>query len=865
MFSHAHRTWWSQDCVIRNVSMPRTHYVRLHAERLEERLMMSADNSAAAVLLNSEPIAVTATSHSEAFLAAQDVQTVGISSDADGAQHQPQRFRSTAEFEAWLIEAAVTQWEHLFGASTYYSAYPWYYTSNDYLADGMDGDGHSSTNTQVAGVDEADLVETDGAYIYIIADQDLVIANAGTADELKVVSRVRLAERPVGMYLYGDRLAVVSSTRSLSGISTSPWATDVYYPYGHGSWRHTTTVTVFDVANRAEPRLVERSEMDGALITSRVVEDHLRIVLSNQVNLPAPISKRVFQPAHNNLTAQYVDSDDSIGYYGNYVYETYVYETKEEYVARVRRTIVGDITPRIRELNADGEVLSERRLVAARDIYRPDSLSDRSMATIATFDLAADKPGPAGTASVLTGGTTQVHATADGLYLFGQTHETYRAPSGIWAWSWEGRTTVWKFDVGNRAINLVATGQFEGSLLNQFAADEREGYLRVVAQQNSWRVRGHSVHVLRHNGSRLELVGSVGGIAPNENLYSVRFVGDRAYFVTFQVVDPLYAVDLSQPGRPVLVGELHIPGYSDYLQPIGEEHLLAIGRGADERTGQFEELQVSIFDVSDSTDPQLAHRYSFEGGRSTETPATGNRWVRGDGDHHAVSYFADAGIFAIPTFSTGAIINWWNGIQQTTTMGGELQVFRIDVDSGFTPLGNIEHDTLIQRSVRIGNHLYAISSSALTVHDLFDPEIDLGEVSLLPQPDSGYALILRQPDRKSTSSLQLLRVDESELQALVDLQVSNPGRRAYTPPARSAAFAKFTSSNRIDVNLIHALALDASSTLIANEPASVLDIETVRDENDAEGTRRATRSEALRRTPFRTVTTAVAPPVNSRA
>src|SRR5690606_27236384 len=121
---------------------------------------------------------------------------------------------------------------------------------------------------------------------------------------------------------------------------------------------------------------------------------------------------------------------------------------------------------------------------------------------------------------------------------------------------------------------------------------------------------------------------------------------ERAYVVTYRKVDPLYVVDLSDPTEPVITGELKIPGYSDYLQPIDENHMLAIGRGANESTGLFQELQLSVFDVTDPNDPQLAHRHSFGGGRSTATIATGDEWTRGDGDHHAVSYFADAGILA---------------------------------------------------------------------------------------------------------------------------------------------------------------------------------------------------------------------------
>jgi hypothetical protein len=199
---------------------------------------------------------------------------------------------------------------------------------------------------------------------------------------------------------------------------------------------------------------------------------------------------------------------------------------------------------------------------------------------------------------------------------------------------------------------------------------------------------------------------------------------------------------LSSPTDPQVLGELKIPGYSDYLQPIDDSHLLAVGRGADESSGLFEELQVSIFNIADLTDPQLVDRYSFEGGRSITTPATGDRWRRGDGDHHAVSYFANAETFALPIFNTGDSGWWWSGVDTDSPLEpgqGGLQVFQIDVIAGFTPLGLIQHDTLIERSVQIGEHLFAISAGTLTVHELADPANQLGELSL--QPDAGPAAI----------------------------------------------------------------------------------------------------------------------------
>jgi hypothetical protein len=681
--------------------------------------------------------------------------STALSSSNSSNSSRHEHFQSVAEFEAWLVEAAIAQYGHLFGRTTYtYSAYDlgWYggeiFTTGQpiimpTMRTAVANDAtlaFSSTNIQVEGVDEADLVETDGEYLYIIAGQDLVIVRAGVGDDLRIVSRVHLDERPVGMYLSGDRLALVSSSES----SRNRWELDIFDWYAPSQFEPpTTTVTVFDISDRATPALVQNSQMDGRLVTSRVVGDQLRLVLTNGLQLPQPIAKPLYtarQAEVAPLDSSALSAEISLAFtiwpsrWYEYGGVESMYESQEEYVARLRQEYLGLALPRLRTWNADG-VSSESTLVEATDLERPESHALGSMTTIVTFDLASDEAGPVDTLSVNTGSSPQVYSTPDSVYLFAQQP---------WDWRNSGshsnaETDVWKFAVDSEthAIELEAKGKFECTLLNQFAADEHDGYLRVVTSSNDWGSGGHGLQVLEQSGSHLNVVASLGGIAPDDVLYSVRFAGDRAFFVTFRKVDPLFAVDLSDPADPKLLGELHIPGYSDYLQPIDENHLLAIGRGADESTGLFQELQVSLFDVSDLSNPRLVHRYSFEGGRSTATPATGNRWTRGDGDHHAVNYFADDQILAIPIFTADDFGGFWGGIENTAMFEaghGGLQVLRIDVGAGFTPIGLVEHETLIERSIQIGEHLFAISSGTVTAHELTDPSIELGEVSI--EPDS---------------------------------------------------------------------------------------------------------------------------------
>jgi len=260
---------------------------------------------------------------------------------------------------------------------------------------------------------------------------------------------------------------------------------------------------------------------------------------------------------------------------------------------------------------------------------------------------------------------------------------------------------------------------------------------------------------------------------------------------------------------------------------------VAIGRGADEVTGLMQELQVSIFDVSDLSNPRLTHRYSFGGGFSTASPATGNRWLRGDGDHHAVSYFPSDGIFAIPIFSEEPA--WWdpNGSATLFDVGqGGLQVFRIDVDAGFVPLGIIEHDMLVERSLQIGDRLYAISSGAVTVHELTNPSVQLGEVSIAADLGADpIALTMYQARIEAVSSRS--SIGEAERPAPREEWISSTSPRLqFSPRARAAAFANLSAPSRLDVDLVQALALDSSTPVAAHDASTLDDASADTEAND---------------------------------
>jgi uncharacterized secreted protein with C-terminal beta-propeller domain len=817
---------------------------RFHAERLEDRFMMSADGAAAM----STGVAVFAPGDPSSAAAAFVSRTINEASIPKAVNGDLQRFQSTEEFDAWLVEAATAQFGHLFGQPIYH--YGWNWLTFDAVGLGTNNmapalrasatvsfnSGHSQTNVQVAGVDEADVVETDGEYLYIISGEDLVIVNAGIGNELTIVSRVHLDERPVGMYLSGNRLALVSSSvTEFNNIipvarpliwADRPLFTDVVSFSMPEIKPPTTTVTVLDITDRAAPTLVHKTEMDGELVTSRAVDGQLRLVLTNGMHLPTPIARPIEQADE----VEEVEHDPKPIVGGNEPMiadrlwffpmgePNYVYETRDEYLARVREEILESAGPQVRSLSLDGSVISETPLLDATEIYRPASHLNSSAVTVATFDLTSNASGPAATETIMTSGRPQVYVDNDSIYVFAeQAANDHQSGQGLRFLAAMPTTGVWKFQVDNQSheIELVATGHFDGAILNQFAADEHDGRLRVVTQPY-WSGTGQSVHVLEQDGDELKVVGSLAGVAMAEQLYSVRFIEDTVFFVTFRQVDPLFVVDLSDPANPQMKGELHIPGFYDYLQPIDENHLLAVGRDADENTGAFEELQVSIFDISDLTDPLLLHRYTFEGGRSTATPVSGNRWVRGDGDHHAASYFASEQIFALPIYTPEDIV-WWADVDRDAAQfeagQGGLQVFRIDIEGGFVPLGLIEHDTLVERSMQIGEHLYAISSGMVTVHELTNPNVGLGELDIAPDAGAETVTLTMYETQLETSTSETSERGLDRPAPRGDWLPPAPSRSPHKPTARTVALSSISISQPLDDELVHSIAIEAESAV----------------------------------------------------
>ena len=473
--------------------------------------------------------------------------------------------------------------------------------------------GTSATNTQEEGVDEGDLVETDGRYVYSVVDgQRLDVVD--TVDGTKV-SSVRLDpdEGAGQMILDGSRLALV-----VNGWGGGPVpiddagrpASDFGYGFGYGL----TGVRVIDVGDPTAPVDLGTSWFEGSAQAVRASDGVVRVVVTSGLGDRLPL----VVPANGSIASEG--------------------RAEELNRAVIDEAPAEDWLPRRIDELPDGTTSDPVTSIACEQIGQPADYSGLGLTWVATVDLRADAPRTTGSAGVVsTGGTT--YASAGHLYV--STVRWDQVEGDVMPMQPQPATTaIHSFDIGGRTDAVYeASGVVDGVLLNQFSLSEQGDLLRVATTTSSSGFGADSesqVRVLQRSGSSLEEIGAVGGLGKTEQIYAVRFIGDLAYVVTFRQMDPLYVVDLTDPTAPVVRGELKIPGYSAYLHPVGDGRLVGIGQDATDE-GTRLGAQASLFDVNDPTNPiQLS------------TVPLGSYGTPIEWDHHAFLYWPETGQMVLP-------------------------------------------------------------------------------------------------------------------------------------------------------------------------------------------------------------------------
>lgn len=570
---------------------------------------------------------------------------------------------------------------------------------------------HSETNTQVDGVDEQDIVETDGSYVYTIRGSELVVIDVRQPADPVILSRTQLGGWGSEMYLDGDRLTVISSYNSWYAlpdpIGPVPTIASSRFAYPGWGWRPQSQVTSYDLSDRSELKVVEQTVLDGSVSTSRSVDGRIYLVVDNSLWARYPYLFDYAMTDSNTISISGASLDPKvlppIGDWSSYSpkFTTTSYDASGASVVRT------------------GSLLDAPHIWATDDVQ-----NNSNLLTIAMFDIHRGDAGIDSTSSVY-GLSGEVYASGDALYVAAQ-NWTYAISTS----DSSSTTTVYKFDLSEDGSELVATGTVDGTIINQFAMDEHDGYFRIATTSNNWQANSFSsVFILQQQGDDLVTVSSLTGLSPTERIQAARFVGDHVYLSTFLRIDPLLDIDLSDPLAPFVEGELEVPGFSSYLQQWGDHYLVSIGQDADPQTGMVTGLQLSLFDVS-GDEPVLVDTYKL--GLSSWDAYSQAQW-----DHHAFSLFDEQGILAIP------VSKWASNSEHVT----QLQVFQLDTINGFELLGTVDHDSEVVRSLRIGNDLVSLSDSSLKINVLTSPETEVGAVdfadpdSPIPEPFPGPIFI----------------------------------------------------------------------------------------------------------------------------
>ncbi len=539
---------------------------------------------------------------------------------------------------------------------------------------------HSETNAQVAGVDELDTVKNDGQYIYTVTNNTVAIVLAYPVTGARLVARVSVNGFLQGIFVEGNKLAIVSQQPQYAPSPVvitgvaQPTISSGAYPTIYSQLPETTSLYVFDITDHSSPVLKTSLVMNGTFAGARLIGDFVYLVATQTVSCSS-------------------------------------------------------------ELLLPERVVNGHAVVAVPvEVYHSD-LADygNSFTSVVGLNINQNNPNP--TAKIfLIGTSSTIYVSLHDLYL----------TSPIW--SRDQETVVHRISIDGGTINYEATGELPGHVLNQFSMDEYNGYFRVATTNYAstgivglWsRSLGQQQTNLYVLDKSLHVVGSLEGLSPGEAFYSARFIGDKAYLVTFKRMDPLFVIGLQNPSRPQVLGQLNITGVSDYLQPYDETHLIGFGKSSVDITWEnaalFTGLKLSLFNVTDPNHPGEMSKYLI-GDRGSDSPALT--------DHKAVLFDRSQNLLVIPveiatqTQTPPGACCYWNPY---TWQGA--YVFNVTLQNGLVFRGGITHlqtgqlpnwtnnGHFVTRALYIGSVLYTISNGIVKMNSLADLS-EIGTVNLV--------------------------------------------------------------------------------------------------------------------------------------
>lgn len=547
---------------------------------------------------------------------------------------------------------------------------------------------YSTTNIQVENVDEADIVKTDGDYIYSISEDNVIITDAKDPKQPKVVATIQSEDDdiPEDIILYKDKLVV---------ISTKGNQTQRYY-YNN---RMNTVVKIYNITSREKPMLTKSYEMYEPYYTSRCIDNVLYVISSG--NLRKEDDKIVVGYNEDNMEKEM--SIDKIKYLKD------VKTTKQTLISTVDlNNETADIKLDSYLMNISNAYVSENAIYLLNQKYNNDSKIPIKL----LFGFKG---------------------------VFGlEDYYEMDSESGYY-------TEIYKFDIKEN-VEYKSKTKVKGKTINQYSLDEKDNHLRIALYDND----GSRVAIFDED---LKQIGISDNVAKGEKMYSSRFIGDKVYFVTYKTMDPLFVMDLSNETKPKVLGKLKIPGYSTYLHPYDENHIIGIGMETKEiinrnsngkvisTTAKVVGMKMALFDVSNVNSPVQISSVVIGDSRTTSAILTNPK---------ALLFSKEKSLIAIPVnnysqdFEVTSSNNYETMINNYTKYGKPYNaegyfVYNINVQDGFKLKGVITHEktkatyyysnSKLLRGLYIDNNLYTVSETMIKVNEL-DSLKAVGELKL---------------------------------------------------------------------------------------------------------------------------------------
>lgn len=595
----------------------------------------------------------------------------------------------------------------------------------------------SATNIQVKNVDEPDYIKNDGKYLYVVNQNWLTIIDAYPAENAKIILKIALdieQQNLENMFLNGDKLVIFYyGYRQTYGIAQYD-----YTPYPISTPK--TISVVIDVSDRENPKIVTKYEVDGSYVNSRMIEDIVYLVTTSGIDYANPIIPRIMEDSGLDsglfLPNVYRFPNPEPSYTFNTVTTFDVsgkLQTSETFLMGYSNTIYVSeenlyITYQKNTSYRYYEPMSKDRFFDVVVPLLPKDVQDKIRDV--QNDISLDAYAKWNQISNLLQDTYNKLPKDDKEKLFTQIQtalEEYdaRIQSDV------SKTVIHKIALDKGNLKYIANSEVPGYLLNQFSMDESGNRFRIATTSESFSRTGSSpssnVYVLDEN---LKPVGSLTKIAPDERIYSARFMGDKLYLVTFKQVDPFFVIDLSSDS-PKILGALKIPGFSNYLQPYDENHIIGIGKDTKENEWggvQTIGVKISMFDVSDFKNPKETDTIVI-GDSSTDSEALYN--------HKSLLLDKQKDVMSFPIKGEiKAIFNDAKSDSQYFQWNGFF-VYGFDHDK-FVKKGSISHYSgsnynsiyMPARSLYIGDTLYTVMDGSIKMNDLSNISNEINHINI---------------------------------------------------------------------------------------------------------------------------------------